>query len=162
MSEPYEPALTLTGACDYKPTAKRLRERATMNILTVEEPYPEQAKKITRQLLSALEAAEREIDRRATHATQQTEIDNLKAKLDEATGYIFIQRRRKQIEEVVEARRERDEARTALAAQQAALRDVLCNVSQIFNSWRGCEEWSQFDEETAQAVVAIQRAITKD
>lgn len=39
------------------------------------------------------------------------------------------------------------------------LRNVLCCVSQIFNGWRGCEEWSKFDEETAQAVVEIQRAI---
>lgn len=39
------------------------------------------------------------------------------------------------------------------------LRDVLCNVSQIFNGWRGDECWSVYDEEIAQRVVAIQRAI---
>jgi hypothetical protein len=32
--------------------AKRLRDRATMNILTVDEPYPDVTKKIVRQLLS--------------------------------------------------------------------------------------------------------------
>lgn len=44
-----------------KPQAKRLRERATMNILTLDEPYPAVTKKIVRQLLSALEVAERAI-----------------------------------------------------------------------------------------------------
>lgn len=37
------------------------------------------------------------------------------------------------------------------------LRNVLCWVSQVFNGWRGWEEWSKFDEEVAQAVVGIQR-----
>ena len=44
----------------------------------------------------------------------------------------------------------------------ARLRDVLCWVSQIFNGWRGYEEWSKWDEEVAQAVVELQMAVTKD
>lgn len=41
----------------------------------------------------------------------------------------------------------------------AHLKTVLCWVSQIFNGWRGCEEWSQFDEEVSRAVVDLQRQI---
>lgn len=64
-----QPARAPSGQ-QYKPQAKRLRDRATMNILTVEEPYPDVTKKIVRQLLSALEAAEREIQ----HVPSQNEI----------------------------------------------------------------------------------------
>jgi hypothetical protein len=39
------------------------------------------------------------------------------------------------------------------------LRDVLCCVSQIFNGWRPCEEWSKWDEEVAQRVIVIQRRL---
>ena len=48
-------------------TAKQLRERATMNILTVADPEPDITKKIVRQMLSALEESER---RFAEHAMQ--------------------------------------------------------------------------------------------
>ncbi len=48
-------------------TAKQLRERVTMNILTVDDPEPSVVKKSIRQLLSALEDAER---RFAEHAIQ--------------------------------------------------------------------------------------------
>jgi NTP pyrophosphatase (non-canonical NTP hydrolase) len=52
----------LGGGEAQRPQARTLRERATMNILTVMEPWPDSTKKITRQLLSALERAEREIE----------------------------------------------------------------------------------------------------
>lgn len=52
---------------------------------------------------------------------------------------------------------ERDKALTTF--DWSRLREVLCNVSQIFNGWRGCDEWSTFDEDTARSVVAIQRLI---
>jgi hypothetical protein len=54
--------------------------------------------------------------------------------------------------EVATARKERDDLK-------AELRDVLCCVSQIFNGWRGCEEWSKWDEDVSQRVVAIQKRI---
>ncbi len=55
----------------------------------------------------------------------------------------------------------RPEATRAASSQlnHAHLANVLCNVSQIFNGWRSDECWSKWDEEVAQAVVAIQRQL---
>ena len=47
--------------------SQKLRERATMNILTVDEPYPDITKRIVRQLLSAIERLE---DAYAQHCAQ--------------------------------------------------------------------------------------------
>jgi DNA-directed RNA polymerase specialized sigma24 family protein len=51
--------LDLTPPGCYKPQLKKLRERCQSNIFTVSEPYPGVTKTIVRQLLAALELAER-------------------------------------------------------------------------------------------------------